>query len=119
MPENPKFKSGIPLPGAPVRGSATGRPVMAAMDLLGRRWALRLIWEMSAQSRGFRELRTICGGLSPSVLSNKLKELQAAGIVMQDENSQWRLTPLGHKLQPVILSLNDWSQEWARELAKE
>ncbi|HJV56497.1 MAG TPA: transcriptional regulator, partial [Methylomirabilota bacterium] len=35
-----------PRPGWPVRGSRTGRPIMALMDLLGRRWALRVIWEL-------------------------------------------------------------------------
>lgn len=106
----------IPLPGKPVRGSSSGRPVMAAMDLMGRRWVLRLIWEMRSQSRGFRELRKVCEGLSPSVLSNRLKELQAAGIVEQDANSQWQLTPLGHALKPVIRSLTEWSEQWAREI---
>ena len=35
-----------PIPGKPVRGSKTGRPIMALLDLLGRRWALRVLWEL-------------------------------------------------------------------------
>jgi DNA-binding HxlR family transcriptional regulator len=35
-----------PRPGRPVAGSHTGRPIMAAFDLLSRRWALRVIWEL-------------------------------------------------------------------------
>ena len=42
----------LPRPGVPVRGSATGRPLMAAMDLLGRRWALRILWELRDGPRG-------------------------------------------------------------------
>ena len=41
----------------PVRGSRSGRPIMAALDLLGRRWALRLLWELRDGPRTFRALR--------------------------------------------------------------
>jgi len=39
-------KNEAPLPGRPVRGSSTGKPVMAALDLLGRRGSLRIVWEL-------------------------------------------------------------------------
>jgi len=61
-------RSGTPLPGRPVRGSATGRPIMALLDLLGRRWALRVLWELrSGPVPSFRELQSRCGGVSSSV----------------------------------------------------
>ena len=49
-----------PRPGGPVRGSESGRPVMAALDLLGRRWSLRVLWELSQAPTGFRELQRRC-----------------------------------------------------------
>ena len=62
-------RSGTPLPGRPVRGSATGRPIMALLDLLGRRWALRVLWELRAGPvPGFRELQSRCGGVSDRVI---------------------------------------------------
>src|ERR1700728_621810 len=65
-----------PLPGRPVRGSASGRPIMALLDLLGRRWALRVIWELrEAPSPSFRELQRLCGDISSSVLADRLREL--------------------------------------------
>ena len=56
-----------PRPGRRVRGSATGRPIMAALDLLGRRWALRVLWELRAGGLTFRALRDASGGVSPSL----------------------------------------------------
>jgi DNA-binding HxlR family transcriptional regulator len=53
-----------PRPGAPVRGSATGRPIMALLDLLGRRWALRIIWELRDGPLTFRDLQAACDGMS-------------------------------------------------------
>jgi DNA-binding HxlR family transcriptional regulator len=67
-----------PLPGKPVRGSTTGRPIMAAMDLLGRRWSLRLIWELRDGPVGARALLARCAGLSSSVLYQRLGELGAS-----------------------------------------
>ncbi|HTO53257.1 MAG TPA: transcriptional regulator, partial [Myxococcota bacterium] len=43
-----------PRPGAAVRGSRSGRPIMAALDLLGRRWALRVLWELRNGPHSFR-----------------------------------------------------------------
>ena len=67
-----------PLPGHPVRGSSTGRPIMAALDLVGRRWALRILWELQSGSVGARELARRCDGMSSSVLYQRLEELVAA-----------------------------------------
>jgi len=41
-----------PRPGRPVRGSRTGRPIMALLDLLGRRWVLRILWELREAGYG-------------------------------------------------------------------
>lgn len=57
-----------PAPGQPVRGSSTGRPLMAALDLFGRRWTLRIVWELQDCSLGFRSLRQRCDNMSSGVL---------------------------------------------------
>ncbi len=54
---------------------------MALLDLLGRRWALRVIWELRDGALGFRELQARAGGLSPTILSTRLEELRGAGLV--------------------------------------
>ena len=77
---NPK-RNPAPSPGRPVRGSRTGRPIMALLDLLGRRWTLRVLWELREEGLGFRELQARCDAMSASVLSQRLRELREAGIV--------------------------------------
>ena len=90
----------LPRPGGPVRGSATGRPLMAAMDLLGRRWALRILWELRDKPLGARALRSRCDRMSSSVLYERLDELTAAGLLTRDEEGAYLLTELGSALGP-------------------
>ncbi len=104
----------VPLPGGPVRGSSTGRPIMAALDLLGRRWALRVLWELRDGPVGFRALQQRCDDVSPTVLNTRLAELRQAGIVEQDEARAHRLTPLGADLMAALAPLQDWARRWAR-----
>ncbi len=110
MPEDP-----IPRPGSPVRGSETGRPLMAALDLLGRRWALRVIWELRQGRVGFRELRRRCERMSSSVLATRLGELTEARIVEVGEDG-YLLTPLGEELLNALRPLERWGLAWERAL---
>ena len=71
----------IPKPGRLVRGSDSGRPIMALLDLLGRRWALRMIWELRDTPLTFRELRERCDAMSPTVLNQRLHELRESAII--------------------------------------
>jgi DNA-binding HxlR family transcriptional regulator len=90
---------------------------MAALDLLGRRWVLRIIWELRGGARGFREMQGLCDQMSPNTLSTRLSELKEAGIVAHDANGDWVLTPLGRQLGPALKALNTWASTWERDLA--
>jgi DNA-binding HxlR family transcriptional regulator len=104
--------SGTPLPGRPVRGSATGRPIMALLDLLGRRWTLRVLWELrGAPVPSFRELQSRCGGVSSSVLTDRLAELREAGIVERADDG-YRLSTRGAELSEAILVMARWAADW-------
>ena len=107
--------SPTPKPGRPVRASRTGRPIMAALDLLGRRWALRILWELQAEPLGARALLSRCEGLSPSVLYDRLRELTEAGLIGR-QGEAYTLTSLGRALRDAIAPLDAWSKRWAREL---
>lgn len=107
-----------PLPGRRVRGSATGRPVMAALDLLGRRWTLRILWELRDAALTFRGLQAACGGVSPSVLQERLAELAAAKLLAHDGESGYALTALARRLIPALLMLDGWAGEWAAALGR-
>ncbi|MER6125986.1 helix-turn-helix domain-containing protein [Streptomyces sp. NPDC001795] len=88
---------------------------MAALDLLGRRWTLRVIWELHRHGApiGFRELQRRCDDMSSSVLSARLKDLRTAGLATPTSESAWHLTALGDDLVMALRPLLDWSQTWA------
>lgn len=100
-----------PLPGQPVRGSTTGRPIMAALDLLGRRWALRVLWELRDGPVGARRLLERCDGLSSSVLYDRLRELKTAQLIERDP-AGYRLTALGTELGAALAPLEAWARKW-------
>ncbi|MFE3826834.1 winged helix-turn-helix transcriptional regulator [Streptomyces sp. NPDC059092] len=108
------MEAGAPRPGVPVRGSESGRPVMAVLDLLGRRWTMRILWELSQAPAGFRELQRRCERMSSSVLSTRLDELTGARLLALSEDG-YHLTRLGQDLVEALSPLNAWSRRWARE----
>jgi DNA-binding HxlR family transcriptional regulator len=99
-----------------VRGSTTGRPIMVLLDLLGRRWVLRLVWELREQPRRFRELQAATGA-SPTIVNARLAELRDAKLVELDPDSGYRLTVLGKELLRLFLPLHVWSEKWAKAAA--
>ncbi len=102
-----------PRPGKNVRGSRTGRPVMALLDLLGRRGTLRLLWELrDGHPQSFRLLRASADGISPSVLNTRLKELRDARMVERAEGG-YVLTAGALELVRHLKPLNRWAEAWA------
>ena len=101
-----------PLPGRPVRGSTSGRPMMALLDLVGRRWALRVVWELREGDATFRDLAHRCDDVSSSVLRDRLRDLTVAGIVERGDGG-YRLTADGRELRELLGPLGQWSQRWA------
>jgi DNA-binding HxlR family transcriptional regulator len=108
--------SAAPRPGARVRGSATGRPIMALLDLLGRRGALRVIWELRGGPLTFRDLQAACDGMSSSVPNQRLGELREAGIA-ERAGEGFRLTHEGRRLLEAFEPLDAWAKRWARTRA--
>ena len=96
-----------------VRGSTPGRPIMALLDLLGRRWTLRIVWELREEPRRFRELQDLIGA-SPTIVNTRLAELREAKLVELDEAVGYRLTALGNELLRLFLPLHVWSEKWAK-----
>ncbi len=87
---------------------------MALLDLLGRRWALRVLWELRDGALTFRALRERCDAMSPSVLSERLAELRAAGIVELVRTTGYRLSDEGAALLAALAPLHGWAARWAR-----
>jgi DNA-binding HxlR family transcriptional regulator len=85
---------------------------MALLDLLGRRWVLRVLWELRAEALGFRALQERCDAMSPSVLAQRLADLVEAGIV-EGSDEGYRLTPHGQALLQALSPLRAWAAVWA------
>ena len=97
-----------------MRGSSTGRPIMALLDILGRRWTLRILWELhlsSPQPLTFRALQARCDDMSSSVLNHRLGEMRDARLVA-NVTGGYSLAPDSVGLVELLLPLNDWAQNW-------
>ena len=107
------MKKNAPKPGRPARGSRSGRPIMALLDLMGRRWTLRILWELREGPLRFRALRERCDDPSPTILNQRLKELREAGIVTLEEEG-YSLTREGKGLLASLAPLQRWADRWAK-----
>jgi DNA-binding HxlR family transcriptional regulator len=93
---------------------------MALFDLLGRRWAMGIIWNLAAGPATFRALQSPTGRvagktISPSILNARLKDLQEARLVERTLDG-YALTALGRELFALIEPLDQWSLEWGKAL---
>ena len=103
-----------PEVGKAARGTTTGRPIMVALDVLGRRGSLRIIWELKEDGPlTFRALQDACA-TNPSLLNTRLKELRALQLVEHGEGG-YRLSDQGLGLVKVLGPLNSWANKWAEE----
>jgi DNA-binding HxlR family transcriptional regulator len=107
-------KQALPAKKRAVRGSTSGRPIMALLDLLGRRWSLRMLWELREQTLTSRALRAACDQASPTVLQARLSDLRQAGLVELEPGDGYRLTALGRELQESFLPLYRFAERWSK-----
>ncbi|GJM38741.1 MAG: transcriptional regulator [Acidimicrobiales bacterium] len=105
-----------PIPGRPVRGSRTGQPIMALLDLLGRAWAMGVVWQLGNGPLTFRALQRACENVSPSLLNRRLKELRTTGLVDHDATG-YHLTSLGLEALALLQPLGSWADRWAEQIA--
>ncbi|WP_155370216.1 winged helix-turn-helix transcriptional regulator [Catellatospora vulcania] len=97
-------------------------PVAKAMELLDERWTMLLVRELVAGSRHFNELRRGLPRMSPTLLSKRLQQLVAAGVVERrpsDTEVQYLLTPAGRELEPIVVALGAWGVRWIGELGEQ
>jgi DNA-binding HxlR family transcriptional regulator/catechol 2,3-dioxygenase-like lactoylglutathione lyase family enzyme len=109
----------LPIPEHPVPGFQVRHPIMAAMDLLGRRWVLRILWELRQGPMGFRALQAICDQMPPSTLSQRLSLLQSTGLISQTKKHTYGLTRTGQELLKALAPLQAWAELWADQLRKQ
>lgn len=89
-------------------------PVAMAAEIVASRWTLVLLAEMQSGSTRFNEIRRGVPRMSPALLSKRLRELEAAGVVHRTDGAvaEYRLTEAGEELRPIIASLGHWAMRW-------
>ena len=87
---------------------------MVLLDLLGRRWSLRILWELREQPLTSRALRAACDEASPTVMQARLSELREAGFVELVSGDGYRLTPMGRELNETFLPLHRFAGRWRK-----
>ena len=80
------------------------------IDLLGRRWTLRVLWDLRDGPRRFGELQA--DEISTSVLTQRLRELEEAGVVERRADGAYALTGRGRELRELLMPLNDFAKRW-------
>ena len=90
---------------------------MALLDLLGRNWTLGILWNLSHNPCTFRELQKRCENISPTLLNNRLKELQGT-LFVEKRVSGYALTELGEQLFSHIKPLGGFSGLWQQQLGE-
>ena len=99
-----------------MRGSRSGAPIMALFDLLGRRWAMGVLWQLcEGGATTFRELQARCETISPTVLNQRLKELQAARFV-ERTTAGYAATELGRRVYDQLVPLGATAVLWREVL---
>ena len=86
---------------------------MALLDLIERRWALRVIWELRDGRLTSRRLRAACSDVSPTVLQARLRELREAGLVDLAPGEGYGLTQLGRDFSAAFHPLHAFAAVWA------
>lgn len=100
-----------------MRGYGQFCPVAKATEIVGERWTPLVLRELLCGSKHFNDLRRGVPLMSRSLLSQRLKTLEKAGIIaraQEESRTTYTLTAAGEELRPVIDTLGVWGQRWAR-----
>lgn len=94
----------------------------AAIELIGKRWSGAIIWALSDGPLRFAELKRSVPGLSDRLLSQRLRELEEAGLMAREVEDgpqvkvTYSLTEMGEGLRPAVLALREWACQWQGDL---
>jgi DNA-binding HxlR family transcriptional regulator len=89
-----------------------------AAELIGRRWTGAILRALLHDLHHFNEIKRSIPSLSPRMLSERLKELEAAGLIEREViptmpvRTEYRLTEKGRQLAPVIQAIETWAHDW-------
>jgi DNA-binding HxlR family transcriptional regulator len=101
-----------------MRSYAQYCPIAKASEILGDRWTLLIVREMLGGASGFNELHRGLPGISRSVLTDRMRALERAEVIERrtgprGRTLEYRLTPAGRDLQPVVQAIGEWGVTWS------
>lgn len=100
--------------------AAACRLFQHTVELIGRRWSGAILYEMFGGASRFSDIRDRVPGLSDRLLSERLRELEARGLLFREVipevpvQVRYTLTESAHELLPAIQMLVDWGHKWLR-----
>lgn len=92
-----------------VGSPSSDAPALELFDLLGRRWAMRVLWELRSDGLTYRDLAARIPDLSTSVLTHRLRDLRQAQLVEHERGAGYRLTARGRNLVAHLERLRQWA----------
>lgn len=98
-------------------------PVETTLKLIGNKWEVLVLRDLMPGTKRFGELKQSIGGVSQKVLTAKLREMEASGLVERHVYAEvpprveYSLTPLGRSLKPVLDSLEQWGTAYKKKVA--
>lgn len=99
--------------------------IAQTLDVFGDRWTLLILRDLMAGLQRYNDILESCSGMSPNVLSDRLKRLEAAGLVNRDyfrelpPRVEYTLTDKGWDVRPILLSLLDWGRRYAEPITED
>lgn len=100
-------------------------PVKATLEMIGGKYKALILWHLSDQILRFSELRNMIGNVTPKMLTQQLRELEACHLVHREvypvipPKVEYSLTELGQSLMPVLIAMRDWGASYMRSHAQE
>jgi DNA-binding HxlR family transcriptional regulator len=105
-------------PGTDPRPAKVCPDFHAAVELIGKRWAGAILWALADRPHYFAELTAAVPGVSDRLLSRRLRELEAEGLVERSVHAgaparvSYALTTKGRALEPALHELRTWARRW-------
>lgn len=95
----------------PVKGYGQYCPISKAVEILGERWSMLVVRELLIGSRRFNDIARGVPGMSRTMLSKRLRQLETAGLVERVDGG-YELTAAGAELQPIVFGMGEWAERW-------
>lgn len=100
-------------------------PVEATLELIGGKYKALILWHLSQGKLRYSELRSRLAGITPKMLTQQLREMEAKNLVAREvypvvpPKVEYSLTELGRSLMPVLVAMRDWGSAYLRQSSKE